>query len=55
MNLSKAIHPTNGLAVIHERAAGVEIGSRFHVVAVSTAFTHEPVQTLQVFTADISA
>jgi transposase len=53
MNMSKAINPMNGLPVIHERAAGIDIGSRFHVVAVPTALTDEPVQTFQAFTADI--
>jgi transposase len=53
MNMSKAINPINGLPVIHERAAGIDIGSRFHVVAVPTALTDEPVQTFQAFTADI--
>jgi transposase len=51
--MSKAINPMNGLPVIHERAAGIDIGSRFHVVAVPTALTDKPVQTFQAFTADI--
>jgi len=51
--MSKAIQSTNGLPVIHQRAAGVDIGSRFHVVAVPTDLTDEPVQTFQAFTADI--
>lgn len=32
--MSKVSPPINGLPVIHERAAGIDIGSRFHVVAV---------------------
>jgi len=51
--MSKAIKSTNGLPIIHQRAAGVDIGSRFHVVAVPTDLTDEPVQTFQAFTADI--
>ncbi len=51
--MSKAANPMNGLPVIHERAASIDIGSRFHVVAVPTALTDEPVQTFQAFTADI--
>ena len=51
--MSKINNPANGLPVIHERAAGIDIGSRFHVVAVPTALSAEPVQTFQAFTADI--
>lgn len=47
------VNVTNGLPVIHDRAAGIDIGSRFHVAAVPTALTDEPVQTFQAFTADI--
>jgi transposase len=53
MSMSKVIKATNGLPIIHQRAAGVDIGSRFHVVAVPTDLTDEPVQTFQAFTADI--
>ena len=35
--MSKATNPMDGLPVIHERAAGIGIGSRFHLVAVPTA------------------
>lgn len=42
-----------GLPVIHERAAAIDIGSRFHVVAVAPDLCDEPVQTFQAFTADI--
>ena len=41
------------LAVIHNCAAGIDIGSRFHVVAVPADITKEPVQTLKAFTADL--
>lgn len=51
--MSNASQSTNGLPVIHQRAAGIDIGSRFHVVAVPTDLTNEPVQTFQAFTADI--
>ena len=43
----------SGLPVIHERAAGIDIGSRFHVVAVTPDCSHEPVQTFQAFTGDL--
>jgi transposase len=42
-----------GLPVIHERAAGIDIGSRFHVVAVPADVCKEPVQTFQAFTGDL--
>ena len=42
-----------GLPVIHDRAAGIDIGSRFHVVAVPSDLCDEPVQTFQAFTSDL--
>jgi transposase len=42
-----------GLPVIYERAAGIDIGSRFHVVAVSAELCDESVQTFQAFTGDL--
>jgi transposase len=42
-----------GLPVIHDRAAGIDIGSRFHVVAVPPELCDEPVQSFQAFTGDI--
>lgn len=44
---------STGLPIIHERAAGIDIGSRFHVVAVAAEMCAEPVQTFQAFTGDI--
>nr|WP_235580286.1 hypothetical protein [Pseudomonas aeruginosa] len=32
--MKKSSSERHGLPVIHERAAGIDIGSRFHVVAV---------------------
>ncbi len=43
----------SGLPIIHERAAGIDIGSRFHVVAVAADLCDEPVQTFQAFTSDL--
>lgn len=43
----------HGLPVIHDRAAGIDIGSRFHVVAVPADLTEEAVQTFNAFTADL--
>lgn len=42
-----------GLPIIHPFAAGIDIGSRFHVVAVSPELCDEPVQTFQAFTSDL--
>ncbi len=44
---------TAGLPVIHDRAAGIDVGSRFHVVAVGADLCEEPVQTFQAFTSDL--
>lgn len=42
-----------GLRVIHDRAAGIDVGSRFHVVAVPADLAKESIQTFQAFTADL--
>jgi transposase len=42
-----------GLPVIHDRAAGIDIGARFHVVAVPPELCDEAVQTFQAFTGDV--
>lgn len=44
---------STGLPVVHERAAGIDIGSRFHVVAVGADLCELPVQTFQAFTSDL--
>lgn len=49
---SKRSKPS-GLPIIHPRAAGIDIGSRFHVVAVPADLCDEPVQTFQAFTSDL--
>lgn len=51
--MKKSSSERHGLPVIHERAAGIDIGSRFHVVAVPADITEEPVQTFKAFTADV--
>jgi len=43
----------SGLPIIHPFAAGIDIGSRFHVVAVSPDLCDEPVQTFQAFTGNL--
>jgi transposase len=51
--MSKRSDKPAGLPVIHDRAAGIDIGSRFHVVAVPPELCADPVQTFQAFTGDI--
>ncbi len=41
------------MPIIHNRAAVIDIGLRFHVAAVPATLSEEPVQTFQAFTADI--
>lgn len=42
-----------GLPVVKPRAGAIDIGSRFHVVAVPPELSGEPVQTFQAFTGDL--
>jgi transposase len=51
--MAKNASKQSGLPVINERAAGIDIGSRFHVVAVTPDCSDEPVQTFQAFTGDL--
>jgi transposase len=51
--MKKFSSESHGLPVIHSRAAGIDIGSRFHVVAVPTDLAEAPVRTFQAFTADL--
>ena len=50
--MSDKSEPT-GLPVVQAAAAGIDIGSRFHVVAVPPELTTEPVQTFQSLTSDL--
>jgi transposase len=43
------------LAPLNRRAAGVDIGSTFHVVAVPPELDAEPVRSFRSFTADLTA
>src|SRR5215468_3125380 len=43
------------LTMIHEDAAGLDVGATFHVVAVPADRDAEPVRTFQSFTADLHA
>lgn len=51
--MKKLSSERHGLPVIHDRAAGIDIGSRFHVVAVPAHIAEVPVRTFQAFTADL--
>lgn len=41
------------LPTVHAHAAGLDVGSTFHVVAVSPDATAEPVRTFRSFTDDL--
>jgi len=41
------------LHILHTRAAGIDVGSTFHVVAVPPELSPEPVQPFQSFTGDL--
>ncbi|MCF5097115.1 IS110 family transposase [Pseudomonas gessardii] len=51
--MKKSDSKTRGLPVINTRAAGIDIGSRFHVVAVPADLAQDPTQTFNAFTADL--
>lgn len=51
--MSKRSSRAAGLPIVHERAAGIDVGSRFHVVAVPAHLCDEPVQSFQAFTGDL--
>ncbi len=53
MTKSRSTSKPAGLPIIHPFAAGIDIGSRFHVAAVSPDLCDEPVQTFQAFTSDL--
>lgn len=51
--MSRNTNKPAGLPIINEFAAGIDIGSRFHVVAVGSDLSDEPVRTFQAFTSDL--
>ena len=53
MSRERSRSKPSGLPIIHPFAAGIDIGSRFHVAAVSPDLCDEPVQTFQAFTSDL--
>ena len=48
----QASRPT-GLPILYDCAAGIDIGSRFHVVAVPRELCEVPIRTFQGFTGDL--
>jgi len=50
---SKSTRQQPKLNIVHTRAAGIDVGSTFHVVAAPPELTSEPVQAFQSFTGDL--
>jgi len=50
---AKGTRQRTKLHIIYTRAAGIDVGSTFHVVAVPPELSAEPVQTFQSFTGDL--
>ena len=50
---AKGTRQQQTLLTVHPHAAGMDIGSRFHVVAVPPDRSPEPVRTVESFTADL--
>ena len=46
---------SSAMPVIHQNAAGIDIGSQFHVVAVPPDRTDKPVRTFRSFTGELHA
>jgi transposase len=51
--MSRTRNKPSGLPIVNDKAAAIDIGSRFHVVAVPPDLCDEPVQTFQAFTTDL--
>jgi transposase len=51
--MSKRRQGPAGLPIVHSRAGAIDIGARFHVVAVPAELSVEPVQIFQAFTGDL--
>lgn len=49
----KTHQTSQGLPMIHDRAAGIDIGSTFHVVAIPPELDAEPVRTFGTFTQEL--
>ena len=53
--MTKTKRRLKGMPVIHPGAAGIDIGSRFHVAAISPDLSEHSVRTFQAFTSDLHA
>ena len=51
--MSRLRRKATGLPIVNDKAAAIDIGSRFHVVAVPPDLCDKPVQTFQAFTSDL--
>ena len=51
--MAKTKRQLKGMPVIHQGAAGIDIGSRFHVAAIPPDASEHPVRTFQAFTSDL--
>lgn len=51
--MNKSKRKSKGMPIVHPKSAGIDIGSRFHVVAISTELAEEPVKTFQAFTSEL--
>lgn len=51
---NKGIHASTALAPIHRRAAGIDIGSTFHMVAVPADLDPDHVRSFKSFTGDLN-
>jgi transposase len=50
---AKTNGPSPKLNIVHTQAAGIDVGATFHVVAVPSELSPEPVQTFESFTGDL--
>ena len=50
---SKGRHARGRFSTVHPDAAGIDVGARFHVVAVAPGRDAEPVRTFQSFTQEL--
>lgn len=55
MSRERSISKPSRLPIIHPFAAGIDIGSRFHVAAVCPDLCDEPVQAFQAFTSILAS
>ena len=53
--MTKSKRRLKGMPIIHQGAAGIDIGSRFHVAAIPPDLSEQSVRTFQAFTADLHA